>query len=118
ELWLFEDGKRAPGMGSYAYLPMPARLRLARYTMARTSALSHMMYLIGWEWQEAWSRAEVDQLGAAVSAHNPWGRLVSVHNLDLASNGEVLWPLSGSPWASFAATQAGTSSPSAANRCA
>lgn len=73
---IFEDGKR----GNYGDLPESDRNRLLRYVMARTSAYSHLWYVFCFEWQEAWTRDEVNRAGTYLQAHNPWKRLISVHD--------------------------------------
>jgi len=73
---IFEDGKR----DSYGRLPQADKDRLCRYTMARTSAFSHLFYVICFEWQEAWSKDQVNETGKYLQAHNPWKRPLSVHD--------------------------------------
>lgn len=100
ELWFFADDS------NYGDLSQSEMNRLARYTMARTSAFSHTLYVLSLEWQEAFSAQEVQDFGAYVHAHNPWKRLVSVHGLELSD-----WPFVGQEWASFVALQPGNDSP-------
>jgi hypothetical protein len=67
------------------------------------------MYVIALEWGEGWSKAEVTAAGEYIQAHNPWQRLLSVHN-------RSDWAFSGESWATFIATQRGNNStPDAVN---
>ena len=89
---IFEDGKP----GNYGDLPEPDRNRLLRYVMARTSAYSHLWYVLCFEWQEAWTRDEVNRAGTYLRAHNPWKRLVSVHDWSFEP-----WAFSDQGWATY-----------------
>jgi hypothetical protein len=95
---IFEDGKP----GSYGFLPQTAKNRLCRYVMARTSAFSHLWYVICFEWQESWTRDQVNGMGKYLQAHNPWKRLLSVHDW-----GQAPWAFGGEVWPTFIATQPG-----------
>src|SRR5690554_1447535 len=48
ELWFFADDSR------FRQVSEADKRRLVRYTLARTSAFSHTMYVIALEWQEDW----------------------------------------------------------------
>ncbi len=95
---IFEDGKP----GNYGDLPEPDRNRLLRYVMARTSAYSHLWYVLCFEWQEAWTRDEVNRAGTYLQAHNPWKRLISVHDWAFAP-----WAFAGQSWTTYVAAQCG-----------
>ena len=95
---IFEDGKR----GNYGDLPEPDRNRLLRYVMARTSAYSHLWYVLCFEWQEAWTRDEVNRAGTYLQAHNPWKRLISVHDWAFRP-----WAFSDQTWAAYIPAQCG-----------
>ncbi len=95
---IFEDGKP----GNYGDLPEPDRNRLLRYVMARTSAYSHLWYVLCFEWQEAWTRDEVNRAGTYLQAHNPWRRLISVHDWAFAP-----WAFSDQSWTTYVAAQCG-----------
>jgi len=95
---IFEDGKP----GNYGDLPEADRNRLLRYVMARTSAYSHLWYVLCFEWQEAWTRDEVNRAGTYLQAHNPWKRLVSVHDWAFAP-----WAFSEQSWPAYVAAQCG-----------
>jgi len=95
---IFEDGKP----GNYGDLPEADRNRLLRYAMARTSAYSHLWYVLCFEWQEAWTREEVNRAGTYLQAHNPWRRLVSVHDWAFAP-----WAFSDQSWATYIPVQCG-----------
>ncbi len=95
---IFEDGKP----DNYADLPEADRNRLLRYVMARSSAYSQIWYVLCFEWQEAWTRDEVNRAGAYLQAHNPWKRLVSVHDWAFAP-----WAFSDQSWPTYIAAQCG-----------
>jgi Domain of unknown function (DUF5060) len=95
---IFEDGKP----GNYGDLPEPDRNRLLRYVMARTSAYSHMWYVLCFEWREAWTWDEVNRAGEFLQAHNPWKRLVSVHDWAFEP-----WEFSDQSWPTYVAAQCG-----------
>ena len=95
---IFEDGKP----GNYGDLPMADRKRLMRYVMARTSAFSHLWYVLCFEWQEAWTKTEVNDAGEFIRAHNPWNRLLSVHDW-----GQAPWAYGGESWPTYIASQDG-----------
>ena len=113
ELWLFADDS------DFGRLPPQVKHRLIRYAMARTSAFSHMLYVIALEWGEGWKRQDVTAAGEYLQRHNPWNRPVSVHGLPVYGlNGRFWkrllfgrkhapWAFSGENWASFIATQVG-----------
>jgi len=104
---LFEDGKP----GNYGRLPMADRKRLIRYVMARTSALSHLWYVLCFEWQEAWKKTEVNDAGRFIQAHNPWKRLLSVHDWQGRP-----WAFAGETWPTYIASQDGNdANPDAVN---
>ncbi|MDP2899098.1 MAG: right-handed parallel beta-helix repeat-containing protein [bacterium] len=104
---LFEDGKP----GNYGRLPMADRKRFMRYAMARTSAFSHVWYVLCFEWQEAWSKTEVNEAGKFIQEHNPWKRLLSVH--DWAG---TPWAFAGETWPAYIASQDGNdANPDAVN---
>jgi hypothetical protein len=96
EMWFFADES------SFGGLAPADKYRLFRYAMARTSAFSHTMYVIALEWSEGWAVSSVRDAGNFIQAHNPWGRLLSIHN-------HTDWAFSGDSWATFIATQAGNS---------
>jgi hypothetical protein len=96
----FYDGDGKPG--NYGDLPEADRNRLLRYVMARTSAYSHLWYVLCFEWQEAWTRDEVNRAGTYLQAHNPWRRLISVHDWAFAP-----WAFSDQSWPSYIAAQCG-----------
>jgi hypothetical protein len=95
---IFEDGKR----GNYGDLPESDRNRLLRYAMARTSAYSHLWYVLCFEWQEAWTLDEVNRAGTYLQAHNPWKRLVSVHDWAFEP-----WAFSDPTWVTYIPAQCG-----------
>lgn len=95
---IFEDGKP----GNYGDLPESDRNRLLRYVMARTSAYSHLWYVLCFEWQEAWTREEVNRAGAYLQAHNPWKRLVSVHDWGFRP-----WAFEDQSWPTYIPSQGG-----------
>jgi len=95
---IFEDGKP----GNYGDLPEFDRNRLLRYVMARSSAYSHLWYVLCFEWQEAWTRDEVNRAGTYLQAHNPWKRLVGVHDWAFKP-----WAFSGQGWATYLPAQCG-----------
>ena len=95
---IFEDGKR----GSYGDLPESDRNRLLRFVMARTSAYSHLWYVLCFEWQEAWTRDEVNRAGTYPQAHNPWKRLISVHDWAFEP-----WAFSDQAWTTYIPAQCG-----------
>ena len=96
EMWFFADDSKFGG------LPKADKHRLIRYALARTSAFSHSLYVIALEWAETWSQSAVTEAGNFFQAHNPWKRIVSVHN-------HTDWAFSGESWPSFIATQVGNS---------
>ncbi len=98
ELWFFADDS---GFGD---LPDADRQRLIEYAMARLSAYPHTMFILCLEWQEGWSVSEVSSHMTYMQAHNPWGRLCSVHGID-ADGGDFAFPREA--WADFMATQPG-----------
>ncbi len=111
EMWFFADDS---GFGS---LSQKIRNRLFRYAMARTSAFSNTLYVIALEWGEGWSKSSVMASGNFIQAHNPWRRLLSVHNIKPNPWAQLLlipkhmhWAFSGQSWATFIATQPGNSS--------
>jgi hypothetical protein len=95
---IFEDGKR----GNYGDLPESDRNRLLRYAMARTSAFSHLWYVLCFEWQEAWMRDEVNRAGTYLQAHNPWKRLISVHDWAFEP-----WAFADQAWTAYLPAQCG-----------
>ncbi len=97
EMWFFADDS------NFGDLSEADKKRLFRYAMARTSAYSHTLYVIALEWDEGWTEAEVNSAGNYLQAHNPWGRILSVHN-------QTDWAFSGQSWPGFIATQAGNDS--------
>jgi hypothetical protein len=104
----FEDGKP----GNYGRLPRADRNRFLRYAMARNSAFSHLWYVLCFEWQEAWSKADVNDAGRFLQSHNPWQRLISVH--DWAGQP---WAFAGETWPSYIASQDGNdATPEVVNR--
>lgn len=106
QMWFLADDS------SFGSLSVSHKNRLFRYGMARTSAFTHTMYVIALEWGEGWTTTEVNAAGNYIEQHNPWGRLLSVHNHED-------WAFSGQPWATFIATQDGNNaSPSSVNSLA
>lgn len=118
EIWFFADDS---GFGE---LSAADKNRLFRYTMARTSAFSHTMYVIALEWAEGWSSTSVTASGNYIQAHNPWRRLLSVHNIQPKSWSNLIsvffdhfypvrkyleWGFPGQGWVTFIATQGGNS---------
>ena len=95
ELWFFADDS------NFGRLPEADAERLIRYAMARTSAFSGALYVLALEWQEGFSAQAIDRLGEYTQAHNPWGRLLSVHGKSLAR-----WPFGSRGWAGFIDSQA------------
>ncbi len=95
---IFEDGKR----GNYGDLPESDRNRLLRYVMARTSAYCHLWYVLCFEWQEAWTQDEVNRAGTYLQTHNPWKRLVSVHDWRFEP-----WAFSDQAWVTYIPAQCG-----------
>lgn len=126
EIWFFADDS---GFGK---LPQEDKNRLFRYAMARTSAFSNTLYVIALEWAEGWSKSDVSISGEYIQEHNPWRRLLSVHNITPKKFSSFFslrniaprkflklllfipknshWAFSGEKWASFIATQPGNSS--------
>ncbi len=94
EMWFFADDS------NFGALPEADKNRLFRYAMARTSAFTHTLYVIALEWGEGWTETMVNRAGDYLQAHNPWNRLLSVHN-------HTDWPFSGQSWPDFIATQCG-----------
>jgi len=95
EMWFFADDS------GFGRLSQVDKNRLFRYAMARTSAFSHMLYVIALEWEEGWSHSSVTHSGNFIQAHNPWGRPLSVHSVGAS------WAFSGENWATFVASQPG-----------
>ena len=94
-LWFFADDS---GFGD---LPEADRRRLLRYGMARLSGYANTMFSLALEWQEGWSREEVEAHGRFLQENNPWARLVSVHG----TTGDFQFPQS--PWVDYLQIQAG-----------
>lgn len=116
EMWFFADDS---GFGK---LSKADKNRLFRYAMARTSAFSNTLYVIALEWDEGWKESKVIGAGKYIQAHNPWRRLLSVHNLPVfkkkppkcwyhvfSTPKRMPWAFSGQSWATFIAAQAGNS---------
>jgi len=105
EMWFFADDS------GFENLSTANRNRLFRYAMARTSAISHTMYVIALEWQEGFTHQKITDSGNYIQAHNPWNRMLSVHSLSNSS-----WDFSGENWVTFIATQRGNNAqPNAVN---
>lgn len=98
EMWFFADDS------SFGSMSLADQQRLIRYSMARTSAFSHTMYVMALEWEEGFSQTRINELGSFTKAHNPWERLLSVH-----SGSNANWSYAGQDWPSFIATQRGNS---------
>lgn len=94
-LWFFADDS---GFGD---LPDDDRRRLIRYGMARLSGYVNTMFTLALEWQEGWSREEVESHGRFLQEENPWARLISVHG----TTGDFGFP--NSPWVDYLQIQAG-----------
>lgn len=94
-LWFFADDS---GFGD---LPDADRRRLLRYGMARLSGYANTMFTLALEWQEGWSREEVESHGRFLQENNPWNRLVSVHG----TTGDFAFPQA--PWVDYLQIQAG-----------
>jgi len=94
ELWFFADDS------NFGRLADADQDRLLRYAMARTSAFSHTLYVIALEWAEGFKKNRVSAMGGCLQAHNPWGRLLSVHN-------QADWQFAQDDWPGFIATQSG-----------
>lgn len=94
-LWFFADDS---GFGD---LPDADRRRLIRYGMARLSGYVNTMFTLALEWQEGWSREEVETHGRFLQGENPWVRLISVHG----TTGDFSFPQS--PWVDYLEIQAG-----------
>jgi hypothetical protein len=82
------------------------------------------MYVIALEWAEGWLSTSVTTSGNYIQEHNPWRRLLSVHNIEPKSWGSLIpvfldrifpirkymeWGFPGQGWATFIATQVGNS---------
>lgn len=96
EMWFFADDS------NFGTLSESEQNRLFRYAMARTSAFSHVMYVIALEWQEGFSVQKINDAGDFLQENNPWNRLLSVHSVESS-----IWEYSGQSWATFIASQAG-----------
>lgn len=94
-LWFFADDS---GFGD---LPDADRRRLLRYGMARLSGYVNTMFTLSLEWQEGWSREEVESHGRFLQENNPWNRLVSVHG----TTGDFAFPQAA--WVDYLQIQAG-----------
>jgi hypothetical protein len=94
-LWFFADDS---GFGE---LPDVDRRRLLRYGMTRLSGYVNTMFTLALEWQEGWSREEVESHGRFLQENNPWERLVSVHG----TTGDFEFPQA--PWVDYLQIQAG-----------
>ncbi len=111
ELWFFADDS------NFGRLSQKDKNRLFRYAMARLSAFCHTLFVIALEWAEEWTADSISKSGAYIQAHNPWGRLLSVHNIEsnrvlrfLHHRKHRKWSFSGENWANFIASQAGNHS--------
>ena len=98
-LWFFADDS------GFSSLSRAERERYLRYAMARTSAFSHTFYMIGLEYEEAFSDDVMREMGEFLSRHNPWSRLISTHMIE---GGE--WNFRDERWAHFITSQAGNES--------
>jgi hypothetical protein len=94
-LWFFADDS---GFGD---LPDADRRRLIRYGMARLSGSVNTMFTLTLEWQEGWSREEVESHGRFLQEENPWARLIGTHG----TTGDFAFPQS--PWVDYMQIQAG-----------
>jgi hypothetical protein len=94
-LWFFADDS---GFGD---LPDADRRRLIRYGMARLSGFVNTMFTLTLEWQEGWSRDEVEAHGRFLQENNPWARLVSAHG----TTGDFAFPHAS--WVDYLQIQAG-----------
>jgi hypothetical protein len=108
EIWFFADDS------NFGSLSQTDKNRLFRYAMARTSAFSNTLYVIALEWGEEWEKDSIAQSGSYIQVHNPWQRLLSVHNIEPSWWGQITsiprhtyWAFPGETWATFIATQAG-----------
>ncbi len=125
-LWFFADDS---GFGK---LDQKIKNQLYRYAMARTSAYYNTFYIIALEWQEGWSLRSLRESGKFIQLHNPWKRIVSVHNIpskkadSIRSFISIFYrnlfgsiKYSDEPWADFIASQAGnTATPEDVNTLA
>jgi hypothetical protein len=94
-IWLFADDS---GFGD---LSVAYRQLLIKYTMARLSAYVNTMFILALEWQEGWSKDEVENHADFIHKHNPWKRLVSVHG----QSGDFSFP--SASWADYMDIQGG-----------
>jgi hypothetical protein len=95
-LWFFADDS---GFGS---MSREDRERFLRYAMARTSAFANTFYVLGLEYEEAFTDDVLREMGTFLFRHNPWKRLMSTH---LVEGGG--WNFRNEEWAGFITSQAG-----------
>ncbi|MBU1701958.1 MAG: DUF5060 domain-containing protein [Candidatus Eisenbacteria bacterium] len=94
-IWFFADDS------DFGKLPLEQRLELIRYGMARLSGFVNTIFVVCLEWEEGWSRKEVEVAGRVTQEANPWSRLVSVHG----TPGDFDYPES--DWADYLIIQPG-----------
>jgi hypothetical protein len=89
--------------------------------MARLSSLSNTFFIICLEWDEEWSKAQINAAGEYIQTKNPWNRLLSVHGLPVVDDNKKMsikrfiklfknrkyWEFSDEKWPAFIATQVG-----------
>ena len=118
EIWFFADDS---GFGS---LSKKEKEILFRYGMARLSSLSNTFFIICLEWDEEWSKAQINAAGEYIQTKNPWNRPLSVHGLSVVDDSNKMtlkrlfnffkkrkyWEFSDEKWPAFIATQVGNGS--------
>jgi hypothetical protein len=107
-MWFFADDSSNYGTATQA-----AQERLIRYAMARHSAYSHTAFVLALETNETGqiTTARAQALGAYTETKNPWGRLLSSHQMQSFGIGGTTIGctaiLTGEPWMDFWASQVG-----------
>lgn len=121
-IWFFADDSQ------YGNLSKKVKEKLFRYGMARLSSYSNTLFIICLEWEEEWSKAQINEAGNYIQAHNPWNRLISVHGLSVPDKKRYFkkksflerfnrlfdesnyWEFSEEKWSTFIASQVGNDS--------
>jgi hypothetical protein len=107
-MWFFADDS-----SNYGNATQAAQERLIRYAMARHSAYSHTVFVLALETNETGqiTTARAAALGAYAETKNPWGRLLSSHQMQsFGISGTTIGCtviLNGEPWMDFWASQVG-----------
>ena len=84
EIWFFADDSR------FGSLSKKEKEILFRYGMARLSSLSNTFFIICLEWDEEWSKAQINAAGEYIQTKNPWNRLLSVHGLPVVDDNKKM----------------------------